>query len=713
MNIIQIALVEIRRMTTGILPKLAIVALSIVPVLYGAVYLYANWDPYSRLDHVQAALVNLDEGATIDEGDTHKEMEVGADVTKQLIDDHTFGWQTVSSQEEADEGVRSGRFSFALTIPKDFSANLASPTDFSAAEQAILTVTTNDANNYLLSTIVDKLAGTVHNTVASKVGKETADAMLTGFGRIHTQLVRAADGASQLHDGTSKLRNGVGDLSTGATTLSNGIDEANNGAHQLADGSKRLSTGLSQLHDATSALPGSAKQLNDGAQRLASGARDLNDGADTLAEGAAQVAAGNKTLDTKLTEAINVVDGVVSDAEKRFDETVQKLVDDGIITPEQVEQLKKDFRNSAAGSEAIKRANEVKKTVHQTQSQVHKLADGAQQVADGAKRLRDGSSQLSSGAGELANGTSKLNDSVPTLVSAITQADDGAGQLNAGATKLASGTTELSDGGHQLVSGIGSLSDGAKQLDEGTSELATQLGAGADEIPNPDDAERDRVSTVIGDPISIAQLEQTHASSYGAGLAPFFLVLAIWIGAFILVQIMQPMSTRALSSNGEAWKISLGSWLPFLMLSLIQTVLLYLVVHFGLGLKSAYPWLTLGLLFLASATFTALIHGVVALFEVPGKFVVLILLVLQLVSSGGTFPWETLPETLQTLHQWLPMGYVVTGMRHLIYGSDLSAVSHVPWYLLGFLLLGLLLGYLGAVRNRYWRMKTLQPEMVE
>ena len=105
------------------------------------------------------------------------------------------------------------------------------------------------------------------------------------------------------------------------------------------------------------------------------------------------------------------------------------------------------------------------------------------------------------------------------------------------------------------------------------------------------------------------------------------------------------------------------------------------------------------------------IQGIVALLGSSGKFVVLILLVLQLVASGGTFPWQTTPEPLHALHQILPMGHVVDGMRILIYGADLSRIVPIILGLVGYTLFGLLLSYLAARKHKFWTLKTLQPEI--
>lgn len=241
--------------------------------------------------------------------------------------------------------------------------------------------------------------------------------------------------------------------------------------------------------------------------------------------------------------------------------------------------------------------------------------------------------------------------------------------------------------------------------------MAGEIANGAGQVPNPDEAQKSNISRVIADPVSVSNVSQAKASSYGAGLAPFFLTLALWIGIFMLVQAMRPITQRALASNAPAWKIAVGGWLPFLAVSVVQASLLTLVVNLGLGLNPAHPVLMWLFMLAAAMAFSAIIQGLVALLGTPGKFVVLILLVLQLVSSGGTFPWQTLPQPLHVLHEVLPMGYVVTGMRHLIYGADLSMIFPTVLGLLGYTLLGAVLSTLAVRKHKFWTLKSLKPEI--
>ena len=160
MSAIRMAISELRRITAGRLPVLAVLALLMIPMLYAGFYLYANGDPYSRLDQVPAALVVEDAGGTDADG---KAQNVGQDVATELTDSGSFDFHRVSAAE-ADRGVRDNVYTFAVTIPRDFTAALQSSGEFTP-RQGILVLTTNDANNYLGSIIGQNAAREVINQV--------------------------------------------------------------------------------------------------------------------------------------------------------------------------------------------------------------------------------------------------------------------------------------------------------------------------------------------------------------------------------------------------------------------------------------------------------------------------------------------------------------------------------------------------------------------
>jgi putative membrane protein len=639
-TVLRLAHNEFRRITAGKLPKLAVFALVLVPLLYGSLYLFANHDPYGRLDNIPAALVMQDQGAP----DTEN---AGEKVARNLEKSGAFQWHRVSAAD-ADAGVRNGEYSFSMTIPPDFTAALSSSGDFKP-RQGLITVSTNDANNYLVGTIADKVVGEVRKSIASEVGTQAADKFLVGFSTIFAKTQEATDGATKLADGTTQARDGAAQLNDGQRKLADG-------AAQLSSGAKELSSGLNTLRDKTKDLPAQARKL---------------------ADGASQVAAGDARIAATGQQIAGVAQQFVGGLDQLNGDIAAKLRAAG-FTEEQVQQVMTTL------GQARKPIDDANGKVQATSAQLDKLADGARQVADGA-------AQLAAQSPALADGISKAA---------------------AGAAKLDSGAAQLSSGERTAVDGTAKLADGTRQLADGSIQLRDGLNEGLSQIPHPDDPTRDATAKTIGDPVAVNTVGDVRAGSYGAGLAPFFLGLATWIGAFVLFLLIKPLSSRALAAGQSPLRVALGGWLPAAGLGLAQVVLLFTVVTTIVGIDAHRPVLALLFLAFASLVFTAILHALNAFFGAVGKFLGLVLLILQLISSGGTFPWQTLPDVLYPLHSVLPMGYVVDGMRHLLYGGSMSSIGTDLLVLAAYLAGALAVSTVAAARQRVWTPSRLKPELV-
>lgn len=629
MSILRLAANELRRLTSGRLPKLALLALLIVPLLYGAMYVYANWDPYGRLDKVPAALVNSDAGT---QGPDGKRLDAGDKVADRLEDSGKFEWHQVSPAE-AHDGVRDGTYAFSLTLPRDFSRALTSSADFSP-RKGLITLTTNDANNYLVRTIADNVVAQVRQAVAREVGTEAARRLLTGYATIHDQLSHAVGGADK--------------LAAGSKDLSDAQRKLRDGANQAAQGAGTLSAGLDTLRAKTADLPDKSAALASGAKQVAAGTARVAGTADAVSDAADSFVASLDGTNDKIADRLR---------QQGFDD-------------HQVD------------------------TVMSTLAQLRAPVDAAHGKITDARQQLD---TLNSGAHQVSSGAATLAASAPALSNGIAKAADGA-------DALATGTGKLRDGENAAV-------DGTDKLARGADQLSSALKQGLGEVPNPNAQKRNATAQTIADPTAVHNVGNAQAATYGAGLAPFFLALAAWIGGFVLFLLFRPLSRRALTAGKRAWKAVLAGWLPVAGMGIAQMVILYLVVTFAVGLHPAHPLATFGFLALASVAFIGLLQGLNALFGAIGKFLGLLLLILQLVSAGGTFPWQTIPNALYPLHYVLPMTYVVDGLRHLIYGGGLTGVGVDAAVLVGWLLFGLLLSLVAARRQRVWTPSALKPEL--
>jgi putative membrane protein len=682
----RLARTELRRLTAGRLPRLALIAMTLVPLLYGAMYIYANWDPDARLGSVPAAVAIDDQGGHRADGSV---FDAGPQVFDKLEHSGTFDWQRTDEQAARD-GVASGRYTFALVVPKDFSAALLSPGKFQPRQAQVLLVT-NDSNNYLVRTIADKVASEVRQAVAAQAGTEAANQLLLGLTTVHDKTIQAADGASQLATGAGQLGEGIG-------TAEQGTGQLSFGAHRLLDGQNALADGTNRLADGTGGLATGANQIHSGLQRLQqqtaalpAQTAALADGSERVAEGNEQLAARADVLGTVSQQLVNNVDG-----------TKARIADQLSRTGVDPATIQSVLNGLDAADKPVTDAN------NQVQDQVlpmRALANGSRQVADGNRRMAEAAPAMTSAISQLTDGSARL-------ATGADQLNSGANQLRNGQQQALHGTGALAQGADQLAAGTRQLGDGSTRLADGSRTLADGLGNGASAIPHPDDGTRTATAKTIGDPMAVKTSAQASAGTYGAGLAPYFLGLALWIGAFVLFLLLRPLSSRALAAGVAPWRIALGGWLPAAAVGLAQAVLLYLVVVFGIGVHPTYPWWTLGLLVLTSFAFTAVVHSLNAAFGPRGKFIALVLLVLQLVTAGGTFPWQTIPEPLHPLHHLLPLTYVVDGLRHLLYGGPgLDTAIQAALALACYLAAGLLLSTVAADRQRIWTPSRLKPEL--
>lgn len=683
MTTLRLARTELRRLTSGRLPTTALIAITLVPLLYGAMYIYANWDPYGRLQSVPAAVVVDDSGGQRPDG---SELHAGQQVFDNLAKSGTFQFDR-TSQEQAQQGVSSGRYGFALVVPKDFSEALLSPGRFDP-RQAQLRLVTNDANNYLTGTVAEKVADEVRKSVAASAGTQAADQLLLGFSTVHDRTVQAVDGAGQLADGSDQLRSGLGTAQQGTSRLADG-------AHQLHHGQNELLAGSGQLADGTQQLADGAGQLHGGLQQLQDKTAALPQQTAALADGSEKVADGNEQLADKLAVLGNTSQQLTSSIEGSRSRLTDQLHGLGLDQPA-IDRVVADV-NKPLVDENAKVQGQI--------DQLRKLADGSRKVADGNRKLANATPALVDGINQLTTGSARLDDGAH-------RADQGAHQLHSGEQQAVSGTGRLSDGADQLNGGAQQLADGSVRLADGNHTLRDKLQEGADEIPHPDPGTRSRTAGTIGDPVAVNTADQASAETYGAGLAPFFMGLSLWVGGYVMFLLLRPLSQRALAAGVSPWRTALGGWLPAALVGGTQAVLLDLVTRYGVGVPQAHPWQTLGFLLLTSFSFTAVVHSLVAAFGSRGKFLGLVLLVLQLVTAGGTFPWQTIPAPLHPVHEVMPLSYVVSGLRQLLYGGpDPGITAQACGVLACYLVAGLLLSTAAAWKQQVWTPSRVKPEL--
>ena len=814
---------ELRRFRRG-LPLLALIFVILVPTLYGALYLSANWDPYGRLDRLPVAIVNEDE--PVKRGDTT--LTTGADMTERLVEDNDFDWHE-TSREEAEEGLRDGRYYLILEIPSDLSRDLVSPDGGGTPQQAGITLRRDDANGFVIGSVTASSEAKVEAAVNRSAIEAYFDAVFANLRELRDGMSQASDGAGQLKegatsarqgaaqldegladakDGSSQLVSGAGELTSGAGELADGADQASAGAVQLSDGvsqaqdgATQLSSGLGEAREGSQKLASGAGELAEKAPTLRQGSQDLADGlgqlqtgSAELADGASQVAEGTQQLHDTVVPRLDTVierqDAVAADV-AAVDEGVQRVgaaagkgeegasariaeaqaalaelgeEDPDLAKSEQYAALQVALAGadervtevndrvqevaglSAAADERVQTlvgenaAAQAKKDLTDLNNGAHAVADGAQTLqggigeaktgadtlADGAGRFADGLEQLGAGAteldqglgalqdgaGSLQSGLGELKDGADELVEGNASLADGAHQLEDGTTQLQSGATELDSGIGELKDGSGSLRSGLNELEDGAGQLATELKDGVEQIPALTEAERDEAALVMSRPVK-AHMDVEHAADvYGRGMAPMFFSIALWVFGIAAFNIMRPVSARMLAGRRNPLALTFAAWLPVGVVAMAGSLVM-LGATMPLGLAPVHPVRAVALTLLVAAAFSLIAHLIQNALGTPGSALLLILLILQLASSGGTYPSAVLPGFFQALHPFMPMTYSIEAFRAAISGGS-DQHFWAAWTVL--LVVGaaaLVLDMLVMHRRRRFRMKDLHPALQE
>lgn len=688
----KLAALELRRFGRGKLPRAALVALLLLPLLYGALYLWSFWDPYGKLDKIPVALVNDDQGATA----AGKKVTAGDDITKGLYDSDTFQWHEVSSAE-AKKGVEDGMYYLSLTMPKDFSKRIASSSGDSP-ETGALQVRTNDANNYIVGQISRTVFSEVRSAASSHASRSFLDKIFVSFSDIHDATQKAAKGADQLEGGIGKAKKGSKDLADGLKDAKKGSGDLESGLTKLTTGAGDLESGSRQVSDGTQQL---ADKVNGAADQvrpfLKNNKKAIADTARLVADSAAGV---RHNLDDLVRIAPTARTGAHAGSDA-LDAVYERRCEKSVIDDPACPDLKK----------AKTAANDVATISDDLNTLIQDEHGNLAQMDSHLATLQEQSEAL-------AKNAPTLDQDLDNAVAQINKLNDGAGQVAAGAAKLHTGLGTAQSGSAELNSGVGELKTGANdlnggmfQLADGSGKLAGGLHDGVQKIPDYDKKDRDQRTGVMADPVKLASQSLHKAPNYGTGFAPYFIPLSLWVGAMVAYMLIQPMNRRALAAGSSSWRVAFAGWLPVAALGFLQVAALMSVLHWALGLEMLHAAGTVGFLFLVTACFAAIVQWLNARFGAAGRILVLAFLMLQLTSAGGTYPVQTSPGFFNALHPFLPMSYVVEALRRLISGGGLGPVWQACVVLTAFTVGALALTAWTARRKQVWTLDRLHPEL--
>ncbi|MCJ1971608.1 YhgE/Pip domain-containing protein [Lactococcus carnosus] len=556
-----------------------------------------------------------------------------------------------------------------------------------------------------ISSNLDKLA------TSSLTFKDGADTLNVGLGQYMAGVSTLKDGSASLSqavtqytDGAAQLANGTNQLATGTASLAAGVaklSESNADVAKLVAGSAALSEGLQKMSDGISIpdltvlktnlleLQSGINEYNNSVQNSPiSGmiANDVKTIEQALADMQAEQVTNLKTL--RATNAYKshpeeqaTLEGLVSPSPtlvKNITATVTDLQNKFEMMETQITQgsgkinagsekllpiASGTFDKLTGGLTGIKSNidNGLKPGANLVNVGLTKLVDGVNSASDGANKLNQSTAQINTGAQTLIGNNTQLNAGSSKLVTGAAQLTqnspkllDGSAQLASGAAQISDGSGKLASGSNTLTSGIGTLTAGATTLNTGLTDAKTKLAENATAELN---------AKKIASPLNITHQDKDNSPENGVGMAPYMISVALFVGAVATNMIISgtlsgesPKSRRdyLLARIGVNGLIGLG-----------EGVLVYLAVHL-LGLSANHELAMFGFTVLVAVCFMFIVTFFNTWLGKPGAFLMLILLLLQLGASAGTYPLALTSNFFQKLNPWMPMTYAVKGFRQVI-----------------------------------------------
>ncbi|MDX8289487.1 YhgE/Pip domain-containing protein [Metabacillus indicus] len=519
----------------------------------------------------------------------------------------------------------------------------------------------------------------------------------------------ASAGAKKLADGAQKLDSGLGQLQDGSGKLYSGSMSAEKGAAQLNEG---LGTSLSGMKELQSNVP----KLTAGAEGISAGAGELSGGLNRLSDGSTALAAGAGELSTGL-DKLSAGNQAAYKGAGELSAGLTQLNDQLAVMLPQIEKLPLPEAEKQKLIEAAKGVSQLSEGSKQLESSLGQLSAGAADAQKGAATIADKSAELSAGAGKLQEGASKLSSGSSELAAGQKKAEEGINQLVAGQeklyagsgdllngqkqltegqktfnqefakakagsaelaagnselgsgiSKLAEGSGALQDGTNKLADGAGKVDEGVGKLSEGTGELSSKLGDAAEETK--DAGGSDETYDMISEPVKVKDEKINAVPNYGTGFAPYFLSLGLFVGALLLSIVFPLRQAAGTPKSAIGWFMSKFGVLA--AVGVIQALLADAVLLYGLDIEVQSVPLFILFSIITSLAFLTLVQFFVTSLGDPGRFVAIIILILQLTTSAGTFPLELIPEPLQIFNAWLPMTYTVSGFKAVISSGDYS-----------------------------------------
>lgn len=641
----------------------------LIPLIYSFFYLKSYWNPYGYLSDMKIAVVNLDSGK-----DGSNE---GNEFVKSLKESDTFDIQEVS-EAEAEDGMKKGDYYATIKIPENFTECLKSA---SSEDKQIATVTysPNQATNYLATQIVNSAVKTIQLNLQSKVDKEIIAELSNKLNEVPNSLQTISDGADSILNGAESLDSGIKQISDGTNQLSSsysefnaGVQSAYSGSENLQNGIAQVSSGVANLQVGSKNLDGAIDQINSGIDGMsANGAENVTalvTGVNSLNENAGKLnsyTTDGANLSKSLATDVNVYVGNVN----AMQQELQALLTNPTVSSEDVKNVLSKYSPTLSEKSSIA---ETSKKLAQNDgvagvyaSGVYKGTGELLQKSSGLTQMFQGIQGLKSALAEVKKGTTTLKNGTNLLASGTQTLSNGSVALTSGLAKLNSSSNQIDNAIKTINTGVSSASDGSTQLVDGVQTFKTSINEGM-ETTKEQLKSLDGIEEFGEKPINFETEEYGKVDSYGIAFTPLFLCIGLWVGALMAYVVLYYDHDERFGILGITSKNKILQNVIYIAIGAVEGLVTGILLKAGLGYTVENMALYYGASILIGITFMSIIQFLIRNFGDIGKFLALIVLVLQLAAAGGTFPIETIDKGFQAISPYLPMTYSIKLLREIL-----------------------------------------------
>lgn len=640
-----------------------VVALMIFPSLYAWFNIEAFWDPYGNTKNLSVAIVNQDKDYEF----KNQKLNFGNDIVKNLKENKSLDWNFVNSKT-AVEGLNTGRYYAILTIPKDFTKSLMSVTQVDVRKARII-YTTNEKTNAIAEKITDQGANKLQAKISNHLIQVISKTSLGAMGGI----------SNMTDDITPKLTEMKKSLQTLDAQLVNSKKLAENNKNMIGDLDKSLASSKASL-DAIKRTMNSAKKINDD---IGSMATDATSG---IQNSSVSLKSALRDVSRILESSVNLAQSLNSIGDKGVQQAVISIgnikdkIDQAAIRVNNISQVLNDINvvNSNVLNNAVTRLNNDYRSLTDASSRLAGIIDQVNSassltysqvqdivniVADSNKGINDIISDFDD---LVTRPLSRVNGNVSTITGDIRSMVDSTGQLYPSVNNFINTASTLNGRVGSSITILessidilrGQVSDSIKMIDEIQNNKDLKA---FNNVIKSNILER---ADFIKNPVEIKEEKLYKMANYGSSMAPFYSVLAAWVGVIILSTILSTEPSKQYRSIDRY----LGRLSFFLILSLIQSIIISTGDLLLLGVTAKEPVLFILILMLCSIAFCILIFTLVSCFKTLGKGIAMFLLVIQIGGSGGTFPVQMTPTFFRTINSVIPFTYGINACREAIGG---------------------------------------------